>query len=126
MGLPWARLDTNINNHDKIVWLKTQRGGWRACTVYLFSVAWSVGHGTDGHIPAHMASALDADKQTITLLTGASLWEPNGNGWHIRNFAERQELDVITEGKRASAKAASAKANCVRWHGPTCGCWRSE
>ena len=87
MGLPWARVDANIAHHDKIVWLKHQRGGWKAISVYIFSVGWSVGQGTDGHIPAHMAPALDADKTTVGLLTSARLWEPNGDGWHIRNFA---------------------------------------
>ena len=125
MGLPWARMDANISQHDKIVWLKHQRGGWRAISVYMFSVGWAVGHGTDGHIPEHMAPTLDADKQTIALLTGARLWEPNGNGWHIRNFAERQEMEFATEAKKQAARLASAKANCVRWHGPDCGCWKT-
>ena len=125
MGYPWARLDANISHHDKLVWLKHQRGGWRAISVYLFSVGWSVGQGTDGHIPEHMAPALDADRQTIGLLTGARLWEPNGNGWHIRNFAQRQELDIVREGKRAMSRAGAAKGNCIRWHGPDCGCWRN-
>ena len=125
MGLPWARVDANISQHDKIVWLKHQRGGWKAISVYIFSVGWSVGHGTDGHIPEHMAPALDADKTTVGLLTVARLWEPNGNGWHIRNFSERQEMEWVTEAKKSAAKQASAKANCVRWHGPDCGCWKA-
>ena len=52
MGYPWARLDANIAQHDKIVWLKHQRGGWKAISVYVFALGWSVGHGTDGHIRA--------------------------------------------------------------------------
>jgi len=126
MGLPWARLDTNIAHHDKIVWLKHQRGGWRAITAYTFSIAWAVGHGTDAHIPTHMATELSADKTTISLLLACHLWEPVENGWHIRNFAERQELEIITENKRASARLAAAKGNCIRWHGPDCRCWKTH
>ena len=126
MGLQWARIDANISHHDKIVWLKHQRGGWKAISVYVFSIGWAVGQGTDGRIPAHMAAALDADKQTITLLTGARLWEQNGDGWVIRNFAERQELEFVTEARRAASKLGATKGNCIRWHGPDCGCWRSK
>ena len=128
MGYPWARLDANIAHHDKICWLKAQRGGWRAISVYLFSIGWSVGQGTDGHIPAHMARSLDADRQTTALLTAANLWEqhPAGNGWLIRNFAERQEVSLIREGKEKMRQVSSMKANCTRWHGPDCGCWKTS
>ena len=126
MGYPWARLDANIAHHDKICWLKTQRGGWKAISVYLFSIGWAVGQGTDGHIPTHMAPSLDADKTTIALLTTANLWEPSTGGWHIRNFEERQEVSMIREGKERMRQVASLKANCIRWHGPTCGCWKTQ
>jgi len=125
MGYPWARLDANIAHHDKICWLKAQRGGWRAISVYLFSIGWAVGQGTDGHVPTHMAAALDADKTTITLLCAAHLWEPGATGWMIHNFAQRQEMEVIREGKRQIRAVSSAKANCVRWHGVKCGCWQN-
>ena len=115
-------MDANIAQHDKILWLKHQRGGWKAISVYLFSVGWSVGHGTDGRIPKHVALSLDADKTTVTLLESASLWLPVGDGWQIRNFAERQQLDIVTNAKHL----ASMKANCTRWHGPDCGCWKDH
>jgi hypothetical protein len=125
-GYPWARLDANICHHDKIVYLKTQRGGWRAISAYIFSIGWSVGQGTDGFIPTHMAPALDADKTTIALLLSARLWEEGVGGWQIHNFAERQELEIIRESKRAMQQARASKGNCVRWHGPNCGCWRND
>lgn len=124
MGLPWARLDANIAQHDKIVWLKSQRGGWRAISVYLFSIGWSAGQGTDGYIPDHMAPALDADKRTVELLTVARMWEPGLGGWQIRNYHERQELDTIATAKRMAQKVGGSKGACQRWHGPNCNCWR--
>ncbi len=120
MGLPWFRVDTDFYHHDKILYLKAHRGGYKAITVYIASIGWSVSHATDGHIPSHAAPALDADKHTVALLTGARMWEPNGDGWHIRNFEQRQELESISEAKRL----ASVKGNCIRWHGKDCGCWR--
>ena len=125
MGLPWVRVDANIAHHDKIVYLQTQRGGWRAIAVYIYALGWAAGQGTDGYIPQHMATPLSADKQTINLLTAAHMWEPVTGGWQIRNYAQRQELEVISEGKRAAQRLGAAKGNCIRYHGPDCGCWRT-
>lgn len=126
MGLPWFRVDSDFYHHDKVVWLKAQRGGWKALGVYLGSIGWSVSHETNGHIPEHMAKYLDADKSTVTLLLGARMWEPNGNGWHIRNFDNRQQTVATSDQRIAALTSASVKGNCIRWHGPDCGCWKDQ
>lgn len=125
MGLPWVRLDTNIGQHDKILLLKAQPNGWRAFGVYILALAWSGGQGTDGLIPRHVLTSIDCTPKIANQLCDVRLWEHAPDGAYvIRNYATRQELEIVSEGKRASAKLASAKANCTRWHGAACGCWR--
>ncbi len=127
MGLPWVRLDTNIGQHDKILLLKSQTNGWRAFGVYILGLAWSGGQGTDGLIPKHVLPAIDCTPKIANQLCDVRLWEhADGGGYRIRNYTARQELEIVSEGKRTTARLASAKANCVRWHGPDCGCWREN
>lgn len=121
MGLQWARLDANIASHDKILWLRDQgAAGWKACAVYMFSVAWCVGHGTNGLIPPHAAKYLEADKRTAALLVTAGLWDTRTVGWQIRNFTEYQQVDEVVSDKRASQRRGGTKGNCRKWHGPDC------
>jgi hypothetical protein len=128
MGLPWVRLDSDIANHDKIVRLLGQRDGHKAFTLYICSLGWSGGAGTDGHIPRHMLGRLYGQQRLAELLVDTRLWEyaEDGDGWVIRNWAQRQELSAISAGKRAAAELGGKKGNCVRWHGPDCGCWRES
>lgn len=126
MGLPWVRLDSNVASHDKMLWLIDQPGGWRASTVYLFSLGWSGGQGTDGHIPTHAVRAVHADKRTVELLVAGKFWEPCPNGWMIRHYQDRQELAVVSDAKRSSARLGARKTNCSRYHAPGCECWKED
>jgi hypothetical protein len=127
MSLPWVRLDANIASHDKMLDLLGRPRGKEAAAVYCFALGWSGGHGTDGHIPAAALPLLHGTKAHANALVQANLWEldPAGNGWWIRNYATRQQLGVVTEAKRDAQRAAASKTNCIRWHGPDCGCWKS-
>lgn len=126
MGLPWVRLDSNITIHDKVVPLLAKKDGYRAFTVYVCGLAWSGGAGTDGLIPKDMLPMLHGLPRHAEMLVDGRLWEyaEDGNGWMIRNFDQRQELSIVSEGKRAAAELGGKKGNCIRWHGPECGCWR--
>jgi len=68
---------------------------------------------------------LHGTKSEAQVLVDVGLWEPVDTGWQIRNYAIRQELEVITEWKRRQQSMAAKRTNCVRWHGPDCGCWKS-
>ena len=53
MGLPWGRVDTNLPTHDKILELLDSAGGAKgkaAAFVYVCSMLYCVGHGTEGLI----------------------------------------------------------------------------
>lgn len=124
MGLPWVRLDANIATHDKTLAAVSIRGGKAAMAVYQFALAWSGGQGTDGHIPYAALPMIHGTKQDAAILCMVGLWEQNGSGWNIHNFGERQELRAVSEALTHAARVRSLKANCIRWHGPDCGCWK--
>lgn len=127
MGLPWVRLDANISTHDKILNLLSDPSPkrWQAGLSYVFSFAWSGGHGTDGRIPKASLPFVHGSGATADLLVRHRLWTPVTGAWEIPNYMERQELEVISAGKRAARTTAARKANCERWHGKQCGCWRT-
>jgi hypothetical protein len=125
MSLPWVRLDSNFYTHDKVLWLTTQRDGYRAIAVYVFSMGYAGGHGTDGYIPRHVLPIIQGTERIAQLLVEARLWEYAEQGWQIRNWGQRQELAIVAEAKRAGAAAAGRKSQCVQRHGPDCGCWRA-
>lgn len=132
MALPWVRLDANISSHDKVLRLLSDPSAkrWQAFTSYVCALGWSGGHGTDGHVPKAALPIIHGNAATARLLVTYGLWAETGvSGWQIVNYATRQELEVITEGKRAAKQLAAEKGNCVRWHGPLCwvvgkGCGR--
>lgn len=128
MGLPWARLDANIGTHPKIVALANDPSPkrWQAISSYMVSIGWAVGQGTDGMVPNYMLPTVFGTKETARLLEKYELWEPATAGWQIHNFAIRQQSTSASEAAQKSLRQASAKGNCIRWHGPDCGCWKDK
>lgn len=129
--MQWVRLDANFATHDKMLRLKAQRDGWRAIVVYLQSVAWSGGHGTDGFIPRHVLPVLDATDKTTEALVKVRLWEYGTDehgeaGYLIPNFIRYQELEFVRAIKGKARKANGIKGACRRYHGPDCGCWKDR
>jgi hypothetical protein len=132
MGLSWVRLDANIGSHDKILALLTDPSAkkWQAFASYTTALAWSGGQGTDGFIPQTALSFVHGNTSTARLLVKYRLWEEGLTGWQIVNFAERQELALVTASKAEAKRMAGEKGNCSRWHGPSCwvkgkGCSRA-
>jgi hypothetical protein len=125
MSLPWVRLDANIAQHDKVLRLIAQPGGWRAYAVYTFALGYSGGHATDGLIARHVLGAVHGTQRIADLLVEAGMWEVAEDGWLIHNYAERQELALVGEMKRRNRRLAGLKSQCVQRHGPDCGCWKA-
>jgi hypothetical protein len=124
MPLPWVRLDANIATHDKILHLLAQRDGSKAFVLYVCALGYSGGHGTDGHVPTYALPVVHGNEKLAQLLVNCELWAANGgSGYHIRNWEERQQMNATTDAVRAAQSAGARKANCIRWHGPECGCW---
>lgn len=129
MALPWVRLDSSIASHDKILALLSDPSPkkWQAVSSYIFALGWAGEHGTNGRVPHSALPFIHGTPATARLLVKYSLWDeqPTGAGYEIHNYATRQELTHVSEAKRLAAATASRKANCVRWHGPDCHCWKS-
>jgi GrpB-like predicted nucleotidyltransferase (UPF0157 family) len=126
MGLPWVRLDSNIATHPKVIKLLKQRDGYRAFTLYVCAIAHCGGHSTDGLVEKEVIDVLHGTEKHARMLVDLGFWEydPDGKGWLVRNFAHRQEMAAVSAGKKAAQRASATKTNCVRWHGPDCGCWK--
>ena len=128
MSLPWVRLDANIVNHDKTLRLIDTRGGKQALATYMLSIAWAGGAGSDGHIPRHAMRAIYATSTEAEQLERVGLWEPDpdGDGWWIHNYAQRQETSEATEARRVRAAEAGRKSGCRRaGHHANCTCWKT-
>lgn len=128
MGLPWARLDTNIAGHDKIVDLladdsETVAVRYQAAFSYVCSIAYSVGHETDGLIKFSALAQVHGAKKTAQLLVRHFLWSPDRLGWRVVNYDKRQQLTAKTAQIRNAQSVGAKKANCTRWHGAECKCW---
>lgn len=127
MALPWVRLDSNIHAHDKILALLSDesRSKWQAVALYVFALGWSGGQETDGLIPKSALGMLHGTPACARLLVKYRLWEEKLTGWEIVNFAERQQLSDETYTIRKAQHIGGLKGNCIRHHGPSCGCWRT-
>ena len=126
MGLPWARLDSNIASHDKILALLSDPSPkkWQALASYMCSFAWSTGQGTDGLIPRFALPAIHGTTATARLLEKYHMWVEAPTGWAIVNFHQRQSLSAAADSAREAKRLGAAKGNCIRHHGPDCGCWK--
>lgn len=126
MPLPWVRLDANVSSHDKVLALLSDPSPkkWQAMSSYFFALGWAGGQGTDGFVPMSALPFVHGTKQTARLLVKYQMWDEGLTGWQIRNYGERQQTSQITEAIKNAQSIGGKKANCVRWHGADCGCWR--
>lgn len=122
MALPWVRLDTNIATHDKVLDLLADPSPkrWQAMTSYMFSIAWSGGHATDGRVPRSALPVIQGTAATASLLCKYRLWEARTADWLIVNYGDRQLSAGVSDQRMDDKRRASAKGNCSRWHGDKC------
>ena len=127
MGLPWTRVDSNIASHDKILRLITEyKYGKGSAFVYVCSLGYAAGNGTDGLVPFACLPFIHASKRDADALVECGLWHPHPLGWTIPNFAARNPTNETAKAIRAGKQRAALKGNCIRWHGPDCHCWDQE
>jgi len=126
VGLPWVRLDSTIASHDKILHLVGDPSilKWKAAASYMFALGWSGAQGTDGFIPRAALLFVHGTPKTARLLEKYDLWAEAPGGYRIKNYGSRQQLAALAEGKKQAQRAGGTKGNCIRHHGPDCGCWK--
>jgi hypothetical protein len=126
MGLPWVRLDTSFASNPKVLATIAERDGHRAIFVYLASLAYSGAQGSDGFIPSYVLPHIHGRPRDAQLLTTHRLWLPVDTGWLINDWAQFQQSSAETQERAAKLRLGGIKANCIRWHGSDCGCWKDS
>jgi hypothetical protein len=123
--LPWFRMDTNFPQHDKVLELvEVGDRGRAAGFVWACGIAYCQANETDGLIPFGALPFIHARRPHAELLVSHGLWKPHPRGWEVVNYLERQPSADTLRHVRAERSRAGGKGNCVRWHGPDCGCWK--
>jgi hypothetical protein len=125
MALPWVRLDTGLPDHPKILALIDMKKR-NAALVYVMGLAYAGRHETDGFIPKSALPFLHANKADAHALCDVYLWHHADGGWQINDWAEYQPTSDSSNARRAALRESSRKGNCVRHHGPDCGCWAKQ
>jgi hypothetical protein len=127
-GLPWVRMDVGLPSHPKMLALLSDPSPkrWQAAASVQFAIEWAGGQGTDGLIPTTALPFIHGTKATAELLVKHGFWRVVDGGWRIHNFEVRQELAVVTAAKKEAQRVGALKANCNRWHGPSCTCWQDR
>lgn len=126
MGLPWVRLDSNIASHDKILDLLGRKNGRGIAFSYLCCIAYGGLNDTDGHVPFAALPFVHATRADMATLVSVGLLTPTQRGWQVVNYGDRQQLSTTTQVIRTAQSVGAQKGNCIRHHGPECGCWRKD
>lgn len=122
MAMPWVRLDTGLPDHPKILAL-IEAKKQRAALTYVFGLAYSGRHETDGFVPRNALPFLHATAADANTLVEMRLWHHTEGGYQINDWDEYQPTSEASNARRDSLKQAARKGNCLRHHGPDCGCW---
>jgi hypothetical protein len=112
MGLPWVKLDTNLPQNPKILYLIEDKRH-RAIAVYMFGLAYSGAQGTDGFLPAACLPVIHATRADARNLVEVGLWIETVGGWEINDWAEHQLSSEETQQRKKKARDAAM----ARWHG---------
>jgi len=127
MGLAWVRLDANIGTHDKILDLLSHANGPKAFVLYISALGWCGGQTTDGLVPAAALGINHGTRKLADLLVDVRLWVHAENGaYQFPTWEVRQEPAIAREAKKTMQSMSAKRTNCIRWHGPQCGCWQRE
>jgi len=116
MGLPWFRADTNLPMHDKILDLLGRGPKAKgAAFVYVCSIAYCVGNGTDGKIATAALPFIHGTQPEARLLMEARLWVQVEGGWQIPNFGTRQMIGASAQAISEARSVAGKKGAEARW-----------
>jgi hypothetical protein len=103
--MSWVRVDDSFFSHPKVV-----QAGAEASGLYVWALAYSSHHLTDGHVPAAWVSQVMGKRaaRTAEQLVSAGLWEVNGTGWVIHDFLIYNPTRAQVEEKRRKDSARKA------------------
>lgn len=114
-GTRWAKVDTGYLRNPKVATLTL-----RATMLHLASILYSVDQTTDGVITPGALTVIAAEarvgsprvvKSLVSELTKAALWDRNGDGWHLHDFAAMngQAMRTAVDAERAQWRQRQAR-----------------
>ena len=125
--LTWYRKETNANHSPKVLEL-IAAGKWRAVVVWDTSIAYSRAHGTNGFIHKAALPLVHGTAREARDLVAVGLWDEDksSGGWAVHDYLDFQFSSSEDATRAERIKKRGRKGNCLRWHGPHCGCWESD
>lgn len=109
--MPWGKLDDNYSDHPKI--LRAWSDDPRTIGLHSMSIAWSMRHGTEGHVPTYwVATKIPDDGERAAVadaLVRAGLWEVNGEGWIVHDFLDWNPSNADVEARREADRQRKAQ-----------------
>lgn len=109
MGLPWIKLDVQMFENPKLLYLKEDRKH-RAIVVHLEGMCYSGRHGLAGYIPKAALRIIGGTSADAKILVTAGLWIPAPGGWQIHDWDEHQlSLDEMQKRRERAQKGAAAR-----------------
>lgn len=109
-GVQWIRLDTNMFENPKFLYLQEDRGH-KLIVVHLQGMCYSGRHGLAGYIPKAALRLIGATAADAAKLVAAQLWSPAPGGWEVNDWAEYQLVDEGAQARKDKATKAATK----RW-----------
>ena len=125
MALPWVRLDTGLPDHPKVLELIESKKH-RAALAFVFGLAYSGRHETDGFVPKSALPFLHATRADAVALVEARLWHYADGGYQINDWEEYQPTSEVSKVRLASLRQAARKGGCAKNHEPGCECWKAD
>jgi hypothetical protein len=118
VSLSWARTDTNLPTHDKILdLLGMSPKGKGAAFVYVASYLYAADNGTDGLIKKAVLPFIHCTPAEAKLLVAVGLWEvePPSN-YRIKNYGTKQAVGFVQQALHETRSAAGRKGAESRWN----------
>jgi hypothetical protein len=111
----WARLDDELIDHRKVFIAGEtigKNGAAIALGFYAVGLMWSNKHLTDGHLPLAVIRSfrhVENPAGVADALARAGLWEKNGSGYIIHDFADFNPLAAKIKSKRRADRKRKAE-----------------
>jgi hypothetical protein len=123
----WFKIDDQLFSHPKVLSIDP-RYRLTAMGIFVLAGSWSSTYLTDGVVPEHWLSSIQATKQQAQVLIKAGLWDPHPLGYVFHDWADynptRDEVLAKRQVRAAAGKiggehSASKRASKVQANAST-------
>lgn len=106
--MPWAKVDDGWWCHPKVMALTPAARG-----VWISVLSWSCQQRSP-KVPPHLLSMVGGSNTEANALASAGLWEPDGDGWVIHDWADYQDRSLSEKRAEAGRKGGQASGRSRR------------